>query len=99
MKSIGNAIKIFILPLMIFTTSCTRFEVVTPDGLVVKQDGGFLLSREENFRVTHQWLDEENVLHEVKIERNTNENADAQERLIKAAFEMGFKAGAGKQMP
>jgi hypothetical protein len=73
---------------IIFLSSCTKFEVVTQDGTIIKQTGAPLVSRKETFIVKHQWLDENNVLHEVSIERNFDENADAQERMLKAMEKM-----------
>jgi hypothetical protein len=75
-------------------TGCTRFEVGYPDGSKVVQWGAPLVSRNDNFVITHQWLDESsNTLHEVRIERYTEESADSQLKMMQAAFDMGLKAG------
>jgi len=73
------AIVIFIA---IFALGCSHFSLVLPDGTCVKENGAPLLSRQGEFTITHEWLDEANVLHEVRISRNTEENADAQMRML-----------------
>jgi hypothetical protein len=77
-----------------FLFSCTKFSVNNGHGIIVEQWGAPLVSRQDKFTVTHQWVDNEtNTLHEIRIERNTDENADGQVRLIEKAFELGLKAG------
>jgi hypothetical protein len=88
-------LSIVLLGLMMI--GCTKFEASIPSqDIYVSQSGGFLLSRDENFRITHQWLDAEtNTLHEISIERNLSENADHQKKLLETAFNLGLKAGTG----
>jgi len=77
-------------------TGCTSFEVTFPDGPGVKSSGAVLLSRDDNFEITHEWLDgQTNILHKVTVKRLTNENASSQLEALKYAFSAG-QAAAGK---
>lgn len=74
-------------------TGCTRFEVTTQQGITVKSSGAVLVTRQDSFVVSHQWLDEStNTLHEIRITRATDENADAQLRALEMAFQAGRAA-------
>jgi len=87
---------------LLFLSGCTTFKVATGEGdarVVVETSGAPLVSRQDDWSVVHTWLDEDNVLHELRIERWTEENAAAQERLIQQAFELGKMAGSGAAAP
>lgn len=50
---------------------------------VLHTAGGVLFSRKDSFVIKHEWLDENNVLHEYSITRNTDEKADAQVEMLR----------------
>lgn len=79
--------------------ACTHFSVTLPDGSLVKEAGAPLLTRQSEFTITHEWLDETNTLHEIRISRNTDENADAQaemlNRLASLIERLAIAQGAG----
>jgi len=82
-----------ILAVGLAITACTSFEVVWADGTHVRTSGAPLVTRSDAFSVTHEWLDEtSNTLHQVKVERNTDENADAQVRMMEMMFNAGLRA-------
>lgn len=91
--------KLLVIILTLALCSCTTFRVATGEGegkVVIETNGAPLLSRQDDWSVVHTWIDQEtNTLHEIKIERWTDENASAQERLMDKAFELGKQAGAG----
>jgi len=93
MRKIEKAFLLLLLALIAFAVvACTRFTVTLPDGTAVEQTGAPLVTRKDGFTVSHQWLDAENVLHETRVERNTDENANAQLEALRLAFQMGQRA-------
>jgi hypothetical protein len=85
--------RLLALSLAVLLSGCTTFEVTYRDGTVVRQSGAPLVSRKDSFRVTHEWLDAEtNTLHQVTVERNTDENASAQLEALRYAFAAGKAA-------
>jgi len=83
-------IRDFLLLVCVLSASgCTMFTVETPQGVVIRQVGAPLVSRDDNFVIQHQWVGEDNALHEMRIERTTSENADQQARLVERAFDLG----------
>ena len=80
-----------ILTVLFILCGCTTFEVFDPISgqPCVKSTGAPFLSRKDGFQVRREWLDEKNVLNVFSVQRNTDENADAQVRaleLIKEAY-------------
>lgn len=76
------------------------FDVYDPitGQLVLHTAGGVMFSRRDSFVIKHEWLDENNVLHEYSITRNTDEKADAQVealRILRDALLQGVKTGIG----
>lgn len=68
---------------VVLVLGCSHFSVLTtPSGISVRENGAPLLSRQGEFVIVHEWLDADNVLHEIRISRNTEENADAQYRAL-----------------
>jgi len=87
------AMRWIALSLAVLLSGCTSFEVVYPDGTMVRQSGAPLVSRKDSFIVKHEWLDEAtNTLHTVTVERNTDENASAQLEALRYAFAAGKAA-------
>ncbi len=80
----GQEMRIAVVILtVILALGCTHFSVVLPDGTQVNEVGAPLLSRQGEFLILHEWLDEAtNTLHEVRVSRNVEENADAQYRAL-----------------
>ena len=80
---------------------CAPFKVFDPvtGNPLLDTSGAFLLSRQDNFTITREWLDAEtNTLQSFTVTRNTDEQADAQLeaiREIRMAYEMALKAKAG----
>lgn len=76
-------LKVFTAGILLLVCSCATFEVQFSDGTSVKTAGAPLLNRSDKFAVIHEWLDATtNTLHQVRVERNTDENADNQYKAI-----------------
>lgn len=76
----------FAFVILLLNLSCTHFRVdIDPKttNWSIETTGAPLLNRSDKFTITHMWLDEKNVLHEIRIERNTDENASSQVEMIK----------------
>ena len=81
--NVYKSLRLVTIAALFTLLACTHFSVtLLPDGTTVKESGAPLLSRQGEFVVTHEWLDSANVLHEVRISRNVEENADAQMRML-----------------
>ena len=77
--------RLFFLCLgLLFLVSCASFQVLDPvtGNPVVDTHGAFLLSRQDDFRITRSWLDENNVMQNMTIERFTDELANDQLRMM-----------------
>ena len=77
---------------------CTSFRatVYRADGTTVREvieRGAPLLSRKASFTIRHEWLDENNVLHEETIIRGVDENADGQFRALELVRDLALEAG------
>ncbi|MCX7766802.1 MAG: hypothetical protein N2246_08895 [Candidatus Sumerlaeia bacterium] len=76
-------LKVFATGILLLMCSCATFEVQFSDGTNVKTTGAPLLNRTDKFAVVHEWLDATtNNLHQVRVERNTDENADNQYKAV-----------------
>lgn len=76
-------LKVLTGVILLLLCSCATFEVQFPDGTSVKTAGAPLLNRTDKFAIVHEWLDATtNTLHQVRVERNTDENADNQYKAI-----------------
>ena len=72
--------------LIVATSGCTFFTAYDPitGHKIITTTGAPLLSRKETFEITRTWLDDDNNLTELKITRNTDENASAQMQVLQA---------------
>jgi hypothetical protein len=80
-----------------------------PDGshVTIKEWTGPLMNKQSGFDTAHEWLDEAtNTLHEERVARNTDENANAQVQVIQiladkleAAYAAKAAAGATGGLP
>lgn len=60
----------------------------------VIEKGAPLLSRKSTFTISHTWLDKDNILHEERITRGVDENADEQLRAMELVRDLALaKAG------
>ena len=73
---------------------CTVFRVKNADGSIMYQVGAPLVTRNTASIWTHEWIDKENVLHEVKVIHNLDENTNNQLEMLKLLAEYAKQAGA-----
>ena len=74
---------LFAIAILFTASSCTTFEVVFDDGTCLRSSGAPLISRTDSFQLVVSQLQDDNILIEKRIERNTDENADQQTEMMK----------------
>jgi len=86
---------------LLSTTGCSVYnrEFVSTDGttLKIREYTGILMNKDSGFTDTWEWLDDKtNTLHQVRISRNSKENADAQVTVMLSMLDKLERAYAAK---
>ncbi len=95
-KGISKMKKLFIVPLVLalfLLSSCATFDArftnpTTGEVFEISDWGGILIRRAADFEASHEWTtidaDGNEIPHKINLKRSTDEDADAQARVIES---------------